>query len=43
MIIDGTRGEQIVKALENRLAEENITFTTKELERYKGVIYRRQN
>jgi len=39
MIIDGTKNERIVKALKRRLAENQISFEDRSLEKYKGVIY----
>ena len=39
MLIDGTKNEQIVKALEKRLAEAGVAFETRKLDRYKGVLY----
>ena len=39
MLIDGMKNEQIVKALEKRLAEAGVAFETRKLDRYKGVLY----
>ena len=39
MLIDGTKNEQIVKALEKWLAEAGVAFETRKLDRYKGVLY----
>ena len=39
MLIDGTKNEQIVKALEKRLAEAGVAFENRKLDRYKGVLY----
>lgn len=41
MIIDGTKGELIVRALEKRLTESQISFEDRILERYKGVTFER--
>ena len=40
MIIDGTRNERILHALENRLSEAGISFEDRKLEKYKGIIYK---
>ena len=41
MMIDGTKGERILKALERRLTEARISFEPRTLEKYKGVIWRK--
>lgn len=41
LMVDGTKGEQIIKALEKRLTESQVSFETTELDKYKGIIYRR--
>ncbi|MBQ8092781.1 MAG: hypothetical protein IJ242_04315 [Clostridia bacterium] len=41
MIMDGTKNEQIIRALERRLTENQIAFEDKLLERYKGIIFDR--
>ena len=41
MIIDGTKDEKIVKALERRLEEVGVSYKTTKLDRYKGILYRR--
>ena len=43
MIIDGTKDELIIKALEKRLAENQISFEDRLLEKFKGIIYRRES
>lgn len=39
MLIDGTKNEQILKAIEKRLAEAGVAFETRKLDRYKGILY----
>ena len=41
MIIDGTKGELIVRAFKKRLTESQISFEDRILERYKGVTFER--
>ena len=40
MLIDGTKNEQIVKALEKRLTKAGVSYETRQLERYKGICNR---
>lgn len=41
MIIDGTKGERIIKALNDRLTKARVSFDTAKLDKYKGIIYKK--
>ena len=41
LIVDGTKEDLIFKALKKCLTEAEVSFETSELDRYKGIIYRR--
>lgn len=43
MMIDGTKDELILKALEKRLSDAGISFKVSTLDKYKGILYRREN
>lgn len=41
LLVDGTKNDLIFKALKNRLADAQVSFEVTELDRYKGIIYKR--
>ena len=41
MIIDGTKDDQILKAIERQLSEASISFERSKLDKYEGIIYKR--
>ena len=41
LIVDGTKDDLIFKALKNRLEDAQVSFEVTELDRYKGIIYKR--
>jgi hypothetical protein len=41
LIVDGTKDDLIVKALKNRLEDAQVSFEATELDRYRGIIYKR--
>lgn len=41
LIVDGTKDDLIFRALKDRLADAQISFEATELDRYKGIIYKR--
>lgn len=41
LIVDGTKDELVFKALKKRLEDVQVSFEATELDRYKGIIYKR--
>lgn len=41
LIVDGTKGEVIVNKLKELITESGVSFKDEELEKYKGIIYRK--